>query len=727
MKWLHSRLIRKTFVSYMALLYVFLFALAIFTFRDVKKKAQEEVESDCFRSAKAMAFSIDQNFSRIQSTALKLSQFPWVWSFSVTKDSFEDQFLPIRRREIVSDLQIVAENDNLLQNLTVFFPLKDVAVSSKGWFAIDRYLSMVKSNLPQLREALHLRRDFDVVYLDREAMDKNPVIWMLDTLDYASSPRIQLAFSFDKNILANWVSEISFSRLHSFTLYSAEGTPLVKISGPRNETALSHIRTTTIPAESFGWYYEISYDPTLLEVPLDNFFQWVWVFAIAMLVGPFAAWFLTYCSCRPIQTLMEKIGQSGTQDSSNEYRVLEDTFMRLTEDNSNMKLQVSEYREFVQHDLSMRLLKGYFDRSEVSRELAYYGIDYTEDNRFCVLIVTVADLGVAEDSKSGMDSRMMATLLLRQILEEGPYQSRMIQVLDEDAVVILSDQKAPLEDAALDDYLNELKHSTAFSLEIWRGQIEPRIIGISKSYHAAREQRFAAADPVPLTSQTREGPFSSFYYPTDWEIQLINGVKAGSMDLVAKILKELRQENENRHLDKTAQIALFTSLEDTVIRLATELNEQEICASPRPEWGGAAAGWTWVGDCLERLCQRMKQRKEKDQDVGRQILAYVQQNFESANLSLKEIAQELGIALSTASKAFKNVTQMNFYDYTCRLRMEKVKRLMAEGEFSVRALCSQVGYENEYSLRRTFQRYEGISITEYREKIKQSKENGEKK
>ena len=108
--------------------------------------------------------------------------------------------------------------------------------------------------------------------------------------------------------------------------------------------------------------------------------------------------------------------------------------------------------------------------------------------------------------------------------------------------------------------------------------------------------------------------------------------------------------------------------------------------------------------------------------IGRQILSYVEENFESSNLSLKEISQNLGIALSTASKAFKNVTQMNFYDYTCRLRMERVKRLMAEGESSVRVLCGQVGYENEYSLRRTFQRYEGISITEYREKIRKSKE-----
>lgn len=46
MKWLHSRLIRRTFVSYIALLYVFLLFIAGFTFYDVKKRAQEDVEKD---------------------------------------------------------------------------------------------------------------------------------------------------------------------------------------------------------------------------------------------------------------------------------------------------------------------------------------------------------------------------------------------------------------------------------------------------------------------------------------------------------------------------------------------------------------------------------------------------------------------------------------------------------------------------------------------------------
>ena len=73
-------------------------------------------------------------------------------------------------------------------------------------------------------------------------------------------------------------------------------------------------------------------------------------------------------------------GPSFTESAHpNEYRILEDTFIRLTEDNSGMKQRVDEYQEFVQHDLSMRLLKGCFDRSQTSRELAYYGIDYTED------------------------------------------------------------------------------------------------------------------------------------------------------------------------------------------------------------------------------------------------------------------------------------------------------------------------------------------------------------
>ena len=718
MKLFRSQLIKKTFLSYMALLCLCLILFAVFTFRDIQRKARQELEDDCLRSARAMAAAIDQNFTRIQSTAMKLSQFPWVWRFSVTEKSFEEEFLPNRRREIVSELQVMVENDNLLQNLTLFFPRKDMVISSKGWFDTDRYLAMVKSDLPEMREAVMARNNFDVVYLDREVMAKNPVIWMLDTMDYGTPPRIQLAFSFDKNILISWASDISFSQLCSLTLYSGEGTPLVTISGPRAQSATGFGRTV-VNAENFGWYYEITYDPSLHELPLDNLLSWGWLFIIAMLVGPFAAWILTWISYRPLQSLLDRIGQSKSRGTDNEYRLLEETFSRLIRDNESLQTQISEYGEFVQHDLSMRLLKGYFDRSTLSRELSYYGIDYTEDNRFCVLIVSVPGVEELQLQEGALDSRMMSALLLRKVLEQGPYQSRLIQVLDEDMVVILSDQKEPLEETSLDAYLEQLRDASALSPEIWRGGIEPRIIGISKSYHTARERYMAASLSASSPEEERSFP-ASFYYPTDWEIQLINGVKAGKRELVVRILTELRQENDSRSLDVPALSALFTSLEDTVLRLSTELSAGE--ALPARPAGDGDACWQWVKDCLMQLCCRMEQSKSAAQDIGIQVLNYVQQNFESPNLSLKEIAQELGISLSTASRAFKNATQMNFYDYTCRLRMEKVKRLMAEGVLSVRDLCRQVGYENEYSLRRTFQRYEGISITEYREKMKRERE-----
>ena len=119
-------------------------------------------------------------------------------------------------------------------------------------------------------------------------------------------------------------------------------------------------------------------------------------------------------------------------------------------------------------------------------------------------------------------------------MRRDPIKVDWYRVLDEDAVIILSDQKAPLSDKELDQYLENLIGSAAFSLEIWRGQIENRIIGISKSYHTAREKRFAGV----LNVNPENGEFSvnstSFYYPTDWEIQLINGVKTGNEALALK-------------------------------------------------------------------------------------------------------------------------------------------------------------------------------------------------
>jgi YesN/AraC family two-component response regulator len=100
-------------------------------------------------------------------------------------------------------------------------------------------------------------------------------------------------------------------------------------------------------------------------------------------------------------------------------------------------------------------------------------------------------------------------------------------------------------------------------------------------------------------------------------------------------------------------------------------------------------------------------------EVGSKLLLYVNENYTSADVSLKKLAEMFQMSASSVSKLFKEVTGINFYDYLCRLRMEMAKELLREKKCRIDDIAHRVGYENVYYFKRAFTRYEGIKPDEY--------------
>jgi len=216
-----------------------------------------------------------------------------------------------------------------------------------------------------------------------------------------------------------------------------------------------------------------------------------------------------------------------------------------------------------------------------------------------------------------------------------------------------------------------------------------------------------------------------FYYPTDWEVQLINNLKLGKKEAVINIIDAIRTENEKRLLSPNTEYALYEALKSTIKRVLAELNlnlsRQEI-KDFMNEYQKSMGLDNSISnkDCLyiysvcHMICIRIAYWSEEKNDISGEILRFINENYTDASLSLKQIANEFGVSVSTVSKTFKKSMGINFYDYLCRLRMEKAKLLLNNSELAVKDICKRVGYENEFSFRRAFERYEGISISEYR-------------
>lgn len=100
------------------------------------------------------------------------------------------------------------------------------------------------------------------------------------------------------------------------------------------------------------------------------------------------------------------------------------------------------------------------------------------------------------------------------------------------------------------------------------------------------------------------------------------------------------------------------------------------------------------------------------------IIAYVTENYAISSLSVGSICEELGKSRSYLSRIFKQNTGMNLLDFLHTTRIAEAKRLLIETPLSITEIGERVGYYSGWTLARVFKRYEGITPSVYRNRIK---------
>ncbi|GIO70079.1 AraC family transcriptional regulator [Paenibacillus sp. FSL M7-1455] len=109
-------------------------------------------------------------------------------------------------------------------------------------------------------------------------------------------------------------------------------------------------------------------------------------------------------------------------------------------------------------------------------------------------------------------------------------------------------------------------------------------------------------------------------------------------------------------------------------------------------------------------------REEREQNTTNMLdkaLAYIRERFQE-ELSLEDAAEHVHLNPYYFSKVFKQQTGETFIDYVTRLRIDKAKDLMKNGELSLKEVCYAVGYKDPNYFSRVFKKVTGVSPSEYR-------------
>ena len=247
-----------------------------------------------------------------------------------------------------------------------------------------------------------------------------------------------------------------------------------------------------------------------------------------------------------------------------------------------------------------------------------------------------------------------------------------------------------------------------WSVFLFFGEILYGLIGVSVSYQEARRKQFYLHHGMPR-----------YYFPFDWESQLLDALRKGRLNVAEDILVNLRQENEKAlqagKMDQEDMMQMFNCLTSDLQRCVREMGRGDglpVALTELHTSGNLEEMWGILLDGIRQMSVPAPQGSADSLD--QQIVDYIQQHFDQPELSITTLQEAFGISSATTiNKYIRRLTGQTFQACLIRFRMDRAKELVNDPKLRIADVARMVGYENESSFRRTFQRYTGCRVQDY--------------
>lgn len=729
---------RKIFLSYTAILIIPIIVFSVLNVqRNIMEEKQQLYEKHAL-DAKRIADIVDNKLNELKNLGKVLSSEPWVNKLMQNTNVYDEEFDLLKMLEIRKNLENDVSSLNILSFGTIIFPEKQQVLSSLGTYPESDFFSSIAvfdaDTRQMIESSLQEQQYFKImppVTMKLWGASKR-VIPVLQSLEVVNHPRAVLVLFIDSAYFSEYIGR--FGSIESKDIIiSAHGSTLYKQTRNAAEGLLDDRRSyeLVLPSQASDLQYRISYFDSSV-IGINNLFGSLLAIMISIAVGMCSAFLLAKVSYRPLGTLLNKLSGSVRYEDAkqsfifgSEYNYIENSFDRLLHENRKLQQSMQDYESAAKANLFHRLLKGYFTDDQDMNGLKKFGIRYTEDMHYGTMLVSFHVIRDFSDFEKIRKIEMMTIVIVERVMSRYRLDYELFEVTNADKALIMSSENTFGNDGMLEriasEIAREIEQTCGFQPYVLHGTVEKGLVGISKSYYAANEglqyTLFSREHLQGLQEESIQVGVD-YYYPTDWEVQLINNLKIGNLDMSMQILHEISAENRKRQLPDVCTVKLVSLLMETMLRVLHELNlDTGIYAkqfTSRAMAANVEEMWSYVFEVGTVICERNRYSNTSSTiAVGGQLLLYVNQNYTCADISLKHLAEMFQMSVSNISKIFKEVTGINFYDYLCRLRMEMAKELLREKTCAMDEIARRVGYQNLYSFKRAFIRYEGIKPDEY--------------
>ncbi len=731
---------RKAFLTYLIIFLGLITAAIGVSLRILKQQQLQRVCQSYQDDAEKVVMMAETQLSQLLDIRADYANARWVNKLSVQTDTFDGEFDTLARMEYSDMLLQTLILAPSLKDIALLIPQKDLAVSQKGWFSFTDYNSYLCSayglsaedwqELYEQSNNFHPAGSFATYPYNLEGHSD---LMILQSIDPVYPSRGTLLLIAGREELAAGAMLYSGLDLAAFAIFNNLDEPLLE----RRTAQLDNSYTVELSSGLLNLTYRLEYPTPESRIPPLLSFNWLLAILVPLLLVLSAAisYLLADIYYRPLRKVLELARNLECPEGENldggEYRQLETVMHSLYGETRSLQRDLDFYYRAARNDFLVRLLRGCFG-DDIPESMSRYRVPFREDAFYAVLLV---EQPLRSTLSAQEHERLEMTLCAERFFKDRGLEPQSAETVNSDLVFIVPFEGGLPEQKLLPILAEELRdvlfQECQFMADVHAGDPYPGILGISKSYQEL-EERLRRRDSGFLfgLGQSQEG--IRYYCPTDWQMQLVKQLKMGNQATAQQILEALRTENQTRALSRSQRIHLLTLLAETVQRAAGEvdftLDLREFGRIRRDVHRGREdpeALWAPMIRLMEQFCAEVNRSRQHGMIcTDNPILQYVNEHFASPEMSLKEVGSRFSMSVSSVSKAFKECSHMNFYDYVTNLRMEKAKELLRDSDMEISQIARAVGYENDYSFRRAFQRYEKAKPSDYARAFRIIREDG---
>lgn len=497
------------------------------------------------------------------------------------------------------------------------------------------------------------------------------------------------------------------------------------------------------------WIYVSAAPLTAITNPVLFFSKLIIATSLFILfLAGVVSWLASRKLYSPIEKLVCKIGASRTSEAKvkDEFALIEAQWNNLSRESQVLQKRLDQHLPYLREGFLMQLLQGYmypFTEKELRERMENLGWE-PADSQFVIIVVQLFGFSKLEGRFSEGDEGLVTFAAANIIEELCSHSTLQVDVINfhDLSIGLMVSVPAWMTRTHIEDELYRLTAEMIARIEeILKMQAT---IGIScmtdsiKSVPGLFEEtkialRFRnlqeSSQVIDLEKLDEEERLQDVKYPFALEKEIMYAIRLGDEERAVHYIRQfidvLTKESTDEAALKQGVLQLLGSILHVVMQSGISTRRiyegidlyEKLSQIREPEkivqWFELSVIRPFMAEWSKKKDRHMRQLVEK-------TIILLNEQFMN-DISLEYCADAIKISPYVLSKAFKNVTGLNFIDYLTNIRLERAKQMLRDSDWKISDIAEKVGYQNSY-FNRLFKKHVGLTPGQYREQSKREKE-----